>query len=491
MLGRFLNFLLVYLHAGRVNLSCGGEVNVFSPDQYGITQDIYAYVSFLIVLLTYGMETAFFRRLNTHPEKSSSILSTVMISMLTSTITFLALGILLSQNIALWLNYPNNEEFIILFALIVSFDVLSSIPLALLRHQNKAGYFVLVNFVNIFINIGLNIFFLGYCMPAYQCPNPNWLVRTFYNPEWGVTYVFIANLVASGVKFLMLTPPLLKSKWKFDLHIWKSMMKYGFPIMLMLLAGVINEVLDRILIKQLLAPEHGEEQARAYVGIYGACYKIAIFMNLFIQAFRYAAEPFFFSHDKEKNSKKTFALVTKWFTITGCFIFLFILVFLNQLKFFIPNEEYHVGLKVVPILLLANLFFGLNYNLSVWFKLSEKTKYGALIAFVGAIITIVVNLILIKPLLYIGSAWATLACYASMFTLSYFLGKKHFPIPYPIKKMLAYIVGSLLLYAAWIFLEKQVMGDNLKLYASKFLILFLFLSVVYVSDLRSIIRKKV
>lgn len=522
MLARFISFLLIYLHANKIELDCftpTQSVPVFTPEQYGIISGMYAYVGFLIILLTYGMETAFFRLINKKPKKASLVYKTAITSLVGTSTFCILLAFLFAQPIADALRYPDNKEFIIWFAFIVGLDAISSIPLAKLRHQNKPGLFVAANFLNVLVNVGLNIFFLGYCKPLALCGEGNWLVRTFYNEELGVSYVFIANLVASGAKFALLIPSMIRfgsskkevkpqdasvidekidedeledqdenseiSKKRFDFSIWKQMIKYGWPIMLMGIAGMINETLDRILLERILDPIMGPEKARAEVGIYSACYKIAMIMTLFIQAFRYAAEPFFFSHAKEKSSKETFAEVTKWFAVFCSLIFLFVMSFIDQFKRMIPNDEFWVGLNVVPILLIANLFFGLTYNLSVWFKLSDRTIFGAILAIFGALITILFNIILIPKISYLGSAYATLVCYVSMTLLSYFLGRKYYPIPYPVFKILFYVGLSIGIY----FSLTLFPTDDLVVYLSLRIAGFaLFISLLYFLDLKSYLK---
>jgi O-antigen/teichoic acid export membrane protein len=435
ILGRFLNYLLVPLHTAR-----------YIPEQYGIITEMYAYVAFLVVLLTYGMETAFFRFSSRAENSIQNVYSTTLFSIISSTTVFISLAFVFSSSIADWLHYPNHTEYVTWFAIIVGLDAAASIPLARLRAENKAKTFAAVNLINVGVNIGLNLFFVGYCAGAYQNGEHNFLIDTFYNPEIGVGYVFISNLIASIIKFLLLTPLIIKISLRLNFELLNSMMRYAIPLLIASLAGIINETLDRIMLKRMLFPELGEAGANEQVGIYGACYKVSIIITLFIQAFRYAAEPFFFSQQKEKNAPQVYAKVMNYFIVVCAVIFLGVMLYIDIIKHFLRKEEFWEGMHIVPVLMLANIFLGIYYNLSIWYKLTDKTYYGALVSILGAIITIVLNLLLIPYFGYTGSAWATLACYASMMCISYYMGKKYFPVPYNLKKFIAYIGSSLAIY---------------------------------------------
>lgn len=465
IIGRFLNYLLVPIHT-----------SAFEPDRYGVITEMYAYVAFLVVALTYGMETAFFRYSTNKLHDKQKVFSSTLLSLVTTTAFFIAAAVLFSHEIAAWMKYPNNSEYVIWFAFIVGLDAISSIPLARLRVENRPYQFALVNLASVGVNIGLNLFFILYCKPLYEAGKSNFLIDTFYSPEIGVGYVFIANLVASIVKFLLLTPQMIKAKTGLDRVLLKTMLIYALPLLAASLAGIANETIDRILLKNILFPLKGEKETMAIVGIYGACYKVSIIITLFIQAFRYAAEPFFFSQSKEANAKDTYASVMNYFVIVCATIFLAVMLYLDFIKYFIPNEVYWVGLKVVPILLFANIFLGIFYNQSVWFKLSDKTRWGAILAITGAAITLVINFIWIPQYTYVASAWATLICYGSMMVLSYILGQKYYPVPYNLKKILAYLLLSLGLYLVSTTLP---FDPGFVKYALHTLILLIFLGVVF------------
>ena len=412
VVGRLLNYLLVPLYT-----------RYFLPAEYGVVTELYAYVAFLVVMLTYGMETAFFRF--SKKEESTKVYSTTLISLLISSVVFVGLIFLNSSAISQWLGYANHPEYIQFFALIIGMDAVASISFAKLREQDKAMRFAFIRIVNIMINIGLNLYFI-----VYQ--------------EYGIAYIFIANLVASVITMLMLFPQMISSSWVFDKKLWKKMMIYALPLLIAGLAGMTNETIDRILLKHLLP---NTDIAASELGLYGAFYKLSIIMILFIQTFRFAAEPFFFAQEKEGNSRKIYADVMKYFTIIMAIIFLGVTIFYDVIKGFL-GSEYHDerGFLVVSILLLANLFLGIYYNLSIWYKLTEKTKYGAYLSIFGAIITLSLNFTLIPVLGFVGCAWATLVCYFSMTVASYYLGKRHFSVPYQVKRIALYLFGMLCIY---------------------------------------------
>jgi O-antigen/teichoic acid export membrane protein len=466
IVGRFLNYLLVPLH-----------VATFSTVQYGVITEMYAYVAFLVVMLTFGMETAFFRFASQNSKDSAKVFSTSVVALSITTSLFILFSIIFSHPIADWLMYPDHNEYVIWFSIIVGLDALSAIPLAILRLDNKSFRFVAVNFSNVGINILLNLFFLLYCIPKYQAGETNWLISTFYNPEIGVGYVFIANLVASIVKFLLLSPQFIVIRFRqLSLNLLKQMLPYALPLLVAGLAGIVNETLDRVLLKRILANQLSVDEALHYTGIYGACYKLSIIMTLFIQAYRYAAEPFFFNHEKEKDSSKHFADIMTYFVLVCSLIFLVVLLYIDIFKFFIPGESYWEALRVVPILLLANICLGIYYNQSVWYKLSNKTMYGAGIAIFGAILTVVLNLLLIPSLNYMGAAWATLGCYFSMMVASYFLGQKHYPIPYRVSKVLGYPLLAVVFYfiSSWLRIDSQ-----LGVYLINSMLLLVFMTTIF------------
>jgi len=464
IVGRVLNYLLVPLYT-----------RVFTTEQYGVVTEMYAYVAFLIIILTYGMETAFFR-FSSDSTDNKTIYGTSLRSILTTSAIFIFITSFFSQPIANWLRYPNHNEYVIWFAIIVGLDALSTIPLAKLRHQNKAFLFATANMVSIGLNIGLNLFFLVYCKNEYQSfgDDSGWLVNTFYNPETGVGYVFISNLIASIGKTLFLAPWIISKGSPFSSKALKKMLIYASPLLIAGLAGIINEAIDRVMLKRMLMDLIGERATLEQLGIYGACYKIAMVIAIFIQAFRFAADPFFFAEKGKDNAQEVYATVMHFFVIACSFIFLAIMLYIDVVMG-IVGEEFRVGVEIIPILLFANLLLGVYYNLSIWYKLTGATQFGAYIAIGGAVITVLLNYFLIPIWGYVGSAWATLICYFAMTIASYMIGQKKFPVKYQLGKIIGYPLFALGLY----FISTQVLiGQELNKIISNALILLGFIGLV-------------
>ncbi len=430
ILSRLLNYLLVPL-----------QTYVFKdPAQYGIVGEMYAWVSLFIVLLTYGMETAFFRYSQMEESKESAF-STVVLSLFTTSLIFILITTGFSQNIANWLELPNHSEYVVWLGIIIGIDAFTSIFFASLRQRMKATKFAIVKTTNILVNIIFNLFFLLLCPYLLQKNIGVDFVNLVYNPEIGVGYIFVANLIASVVTLALLLPELFKIKIVFDGKLWKVMFIYAFPLLIFNLAGIVNETMDRVLLRRLSPPDI----AQAQVGIYSACYKISIMMTIFVQAFKYAAEPFFFHKAKDGDAKQTYSDVMSIFVLICAFIFLGIMLYMDVVQYFV-GETYRVGLPIVPILLLANLFLGIFYNLSIWYKLTNKTKYGAYISIIGAVITLILNVILIPRYGYMGSAWATFVCYLAMVIISYLLGRRFYHVDYKTLRITLYILFAVTIY---------------------------------------------
>ncbi|MBC8172769.1 MAG: polysaccharide biosynthesis C-terminal domain-containing protein [Chitinophagales bacterium] len=471
ILVRLLNYLLAPLHT-----------RVFTDQaDYGIISEMYAYVTFLNVIFMYGMETAFFR-FASNSENKSKIFGTAQFSLIISTFILLLPLLLFAGDIAAWLQYPGNGEYIIYFALIIAFDTLVNIPFAKLRLENRPWKYFSIKLLNIGINIFFNLFFL---LPALA---KNYDMFSFfgftYNPEHGIAYVFLANFIASAVTFLIFIPSWLRIK--FDPAIWKTLMRYGTPLIIIGLAGMINETLDRILLKYWL-PGTTEENLRQ-VGIYSAVYKISIFMTLAVQAFRMGAEPFFFAQSVDKNAPVTYANVMKYFVILCCFIFLGVGIFPDIFKIII-GKNYHEGLFIVPVLLLANLFLGIYYNQSVWYKLTDKTSFATIIPLAGAAITLSFNYILIPYLGYAGSAWSTLACYFGMVVLSYYIGQKYYPVPYNLRKITLYLIAAVVLCLLGLQFVKWLDEAIVFSFILRFLLLCLFFLLFWWMDGGSMLKR--
>ena len=432
IVSRLLNYLLVPLYT-----------RVFLPEEYGVVTELYAYLTFVTILFTYGMETSFFH-FSEKEERPGTVYGTAVMSLLGSSVLMMGLMMIFSQPIANLLRYPDHAEYIVYFAIILAADAVSAIPFARLRQQNKARRFALLKSVNILINIGLNLFFLVACPVLIGSATGllHELALAVYSPAIGVGYVFISNLLASLITILLLLPELAGHRLVFDRALWNNMILYALPLLIGGLAGMINETLDRVILKSLLTDK---STAMQQLGIYGACYKIPMLMTLFIQTYRYAAEPFFFAQQKKENNTLVYATVMNYFVLVCTFIFLGIMMYLDILKYFV-GEKYRSGLPVVPVLLLANMCLGIFVNLSMWYKLTGQTRYGAYFAFFGAFVTIVLNVVLIPLMGYMGAAWATLACYFLMMVLSYLTGQKHYPIPYNLRKIGFYVGFALFLY---------------------------------------------
>lgn len=450
ILGRLLNYLLVPLHT-----------DIFGLEPYGVIGGLYAYVGFFNVLYAMGLETAFFRFASRPEMDRQRLYNRVLSFIIVTSVLFTGAILVFVQPISKLINFPDQQLYISWLAIILAVDAIVAIPFARLRLENKALKFAGIKIANILITVLANVFIFLFCHQIYLgnlLPALKPLVATFYFPEWGLGYVFLINLVANLLLIPLLWREFVSFRFELDLAFMKPLLQYGYPIMFMGFAGMVNELLDRILLLEYLPKGFYPGLSNtAALGVYNACYKLAIFMSLAIQAFRYAGEPFFFAQAKEKNSPQTFALVMKWFVIACAFIFLFVSANLDLFKYFIQNEAFYQGLGVVPILLLANLFLGVYYNLSTWFKLTDKTHYGTFISFGGAGITILLNLLLIPYLGYMGSAWATLACYFSMAATCYFFGQKYYPIPYPVGSIFFYLATAIGLY--WLSQQVSLAGD--------------------------------
>lgn len=431
ILGRILNYLLVPLYT-----------RVFTQGEYGVVNVMYAFVAVAFIILTYGMETTYFRYSEIEKGKKN-VYNTILSSILTSSLIFLFFVIVFAKDVARLIEYPDNFEYVILFAFILALDAITAIPFAKLRAQNRPIKFATIKFVNIGVNIGLNLIFLLLFPYLLKVSNASVskTILIFFNPEWSlIVYVFISNLVASAITLVLLYSELRDFKFNFDFNLWKKMMVYSLPLLLTGLAGVMNETYGRLLMKYVLPENIAEQQ----IGIYSASIKIAFLLNLFVQAFRYAAEPFFFSHEKEKDSRAVYARVMNYFVIATSFIFLGLMLYIDIVVLII-GVNFREGIAVIPILLMGYLFLGIFYNLSIWYKLTNKTLYGAFIAIGGAVLTIVFNLLWIPRFGYMGSAWAAILCYGSMMVVSYIIGMKHYVINYQIGKIIGYISLSIVL----------------------------------------------
>ncbi len=447
LLGRLLNYLLVPLHT-----------YLFDPSSYGVVGELYAYITFLNIFYLLGMETGFFHFAN-HRADSKRVYASAFFTLATASILFSGTALLLNKPLATLLAYPDHPEYIAAIAGILALDTIAAIPFAKLRFQEKALTFSIVKVSNIVINIAFNLFWLLLCPWILDQPSLSGIhqfVKAVYDPSIGVGYVFLANLMASGLTLVFLLPQLRALRWEVDFKLIKQMLVYALPLVAVGMAGMVNETIDRILLRHWLP--YDAETNLAKVGVYSGCYKLSIFMTLVVQAFRYASEPLFFAESRNSdNPSRLYADVMTVFVAFGGLIFLGVTGYLNLLKYLI-DPAYHTGLHVVPILLLANLFLGIYFNLSIWYKLTERNKMGAAIAFTGAAVTILLNLLLIPLMGYTGSALATLASYVVMVGISYGLSRRYYPIPYNLGKISFYISLAITLFAVGWFFEHKVLA---------------------------------
>lgn len=420
------SFLLVPLYTDLLPKAAYGKVTI-----------IFAWMIFFNVILAYGMETTFFRFYNNETDKKA-VIETTTVSIFWSTLLFLFPALLLKNYLAELSGI--DVQYIIYTIWILVLDALVIVPFSKLRAYQKPMIYAIIKIGNVVVNISLNVFFLIY-LPKIAQANPDSFLGSLYTENFEVGFIFVSNIIASLITFIALSPNYFHVNWNFDFNLWKRMMRYGFPIMIAGVAFAINEQFDKILLGKLLPANIAE----AEVGVYSACYKLGLFMVLFRTAYTLGIEPFFFSHAKNENAPQTYATITKYFVIVGSFILLSVIVFADIFKYFmIRDSSYWEAMKVVPLIILANFFLGIYTNLSVWYKLIDKTYIGAYISIIGAVVTLVLNFLLIPTMSYYGSAIATIAAYGTMMGISYFLGNKYYPIPYDIKKITGYLGLSIL-----------------------------------------------
>ncbi|MBW2960196.1 oligosaccharide flippase family protein [Mesonia aestuariivivens] len=454
VLPRLMNFLLVRLHTGTLENASYSDNTTF-----------YIYAAFFNVLLTYGMETSFFRFFNKEKAKQDRVFSTALISLTITTILFFGLVWYFNDSIS---NYVNLKLSHFNFLIgVLALDTLVVVPFAYLRASGRPIKFSIIKLSNVFTYVLLNLFFL-WAMPTY---NIRFLELYKDDP---VHYVFVSNLVASALTFLLLLPYFFKSKVQFEFSILKKLLAYGWPVMVAGMAYIINENFDKWLIPQLLGKDIN--------GAYSACYKIAVFMTIFIQGFRLGAEPFFFSHAKEKNAKNTYAMVMKYFVILGSLMLVFVTAYLNFFKeILVADRSYWIAIEIVPIVLLANLLLGIYFNLSIWYKLTDNTRFGMYISLIGAVVTIVLNYLLIPEIGFIASAWTTLIAYSVMVIISYLLSRKYYKVPYNLRSIGLYLfIASVFAFASFYIFDSHILIGTF--------LLFLFLAIVYIKERKEILK---
>ncbi|MCI7575213.1 MAG: polysaccharide biosynthesis C-terminal domain-containing protein [Bacteroidales bacterium] len=461
IIGRFLNWLLVPLYTFVLQ----------QQSDYGIVTNLYAWTALLLVILTYGMETGFFRFANKEECKAGAVYTTVLTSVGFTSLLFAVLCVVLRQPIANVLNYPTHSDFIAMLGVVVSMDAFGSIPFAYLRYKKRPMKFAVLKLLMIFLNIAFNIFFLVIC-PKVQ---DSALVSWFYRPDYGVGYVFVANLISTLSVTLMLLPDILAEKYAFSFSLLKQILRYSLPLLILGIAGVMNQTLDKILFPFLYPGDASSE-----LGIYGACFKIAMVMMMFTQAFRYAYEPYIFSKHKDKNSVEAYADAMKYFIIFSLLILLGMIVYLDLLKLIIA-PSYWVGLKVVPIVLWAYVFQGIFFNLSLWYKLTDKTRFGAYFSIIGCFITLIINVAFVPRFSYMASACASLVCYFVIMLLSYFIGKKYLYVPYDLRCIGFYILLTTVILAVY-YAVRFISGNAVVSMAVGTLLLILYCVVLVWKD---------
>ncbi len=424
ILGKFLNWLLVPMYV-RV-LDGTGE--------FGIYTNLYAWIALLLVILTYGMETGFFRFINKKEEKEPlRVYSTTLFSIAFTSILFFILGIIFLDPISHALSYDRYPEYLGMMMGVVALDAFTSIPYAYLRYAGRPVSFATIRFINIFLNIGLNLFFYLVCpwLSAHAPATVDW----FYNPAYGVGYAFVANVITSITVFLLLLRTIFPGiRKKPDIGLLRRMLRYSFPIMILGVAGIFNQTADKIIFPFLFEDkQYADEQ----LGIYGACFRMAAVMVMFIQAFRYAYEPFIFSRNKEEGNHRAYVEAMRYFIIFALLIFLGVMFYIDILKYFV-KPAYYPGLRIVPIVMMGELFFGIYFNLSFWYKLIDQTHWGAWFSIAGCVVTVLIIVLFVPVYGYMACAWASFCCNFLMMILSYVVGQKKFPIPYDLRSALIY-----------------------------------------------------
>ena len=450
IVGKFLNYLLVPLYT----------YLLANTDDYGIVTNLYAWTALLLVILTYGMETGFFRFANKEGYDAKQVYRTAYIALLSSSVLFAALCVVFQQPIANVLDYPNHSEFIALMAVTVAIDAFASIPFAYLRYQKRPILFATLKLLFVLLNIGFNILFLVI------------LDKT------DVIYVFISNILATSIQTLCLLPFCLPRGARFSWSVLREMLRYSLPLLILGVAGIMNQTLDRILFPKL----YPYEDANAQLGIYGACFKVAMVMMMFTQAFRYAYEPFVFSKHKNRQSAEAYADVMKYYIIFSFLILLGVIFYLDIFRYII-SDAYWEGLKIVPVVLWTYVFQGVYFNLSFWYKLTDETKWGAYFSLIGLAITLVLQIVGVPRIGYWASCGSSLVCYLVIMLLSYFIGQKKAPIPYDLKSIGGYTALTIALLAIYYILRIYVIGNTWVMMAIGTVLIGIYIFILTRKDL--------
>ena len=447
IIGRFLNWCLVPLYT-----------QMFPAEEYGVVTYVYSAVALALIVLTYGMETGFFRFANHERYKDPmEVYSTGLISLAVSSTAFIILALTFISPVSSALHSAHHHIYIVLMILTVALDAFTALPFSYLRYASKAMRFATLRLANIALNIGLNLFFILLCPWLWE-QAPGW-IAWFYDPDFGIGYIFLANFISSALNLVLVIPELRGFRWRFNPTLWKEMIVYSAPLLVLGVAGIMNQTLGTLLMPALYADKN---EAMAAVGIYSANYTIAIVMVMFIQAFRFAYEPFIFARAKDRGEDKlqSYRDAMKWFVICGMFIFLGVMTYMDVLRHFIASS-YFSGLKVVPILMIAELFFGVFFNLSLWYKLTDRTMWGMWLSLLGLVVTVILNVLLVPRYGYIGCAWAAFGCYGVMMLASYIAGRVYYPIGYNVPRLTVYFLLGIVLWVTGVAIAPEahpVMG---------------------------------
>ena len=475
IVGKFLNWMLVPLYTYVLQ----------QQSDYGIVTNLYAWTALLLVILTYGMETGFFRFANKEGENPQTVYSTSLIALFTTSLLFAVVCVIWQVPIANTLGYPSHSEFIALLGIVVAMDAFASIPFAYLRYRKRPLQFAALKLLFVFLNIALNLFFLVLC-PKIQ----DWgVISSWYDPNYGVGYVFVANILATGIQTLCLLPAILEggkhSKGLFSWTLLKQMLKYSLPLLVLGVCGIMNQTLDRILFPFF----YEGADAQTQLGIYGACFKVAMAMMMFTQAFRYAYEPFVFAKHKDRESVAAYADAMKYYIIFSYMILLGMIFYLDLLKFIIA-PSYWEGLKVVPVVLWTYIFQGVYFNLSFWYKLTDKTQWGAYFSLIGVVITFGLQAVFVPRIGYMASAASSTVCYLVIMLLSYIIGRRHLEIPYDLRRIGIYTGIVIAILAGYYGLAQLLPMNEWTKMGIGTILLIIYCTIFYRLDGKSLIKKK-
>ena len=471
IVGRFLNWLLVPLYTAKLAAAGGG---------YGVITNVYSYTALLLVLLTFGMETTFFRFANNSKDKPDTVYSTVLIAVSAVALAFVAIVMLFLGEVSSWMEYPDHPEYVGIMAVVTAMDAVQAIIFARLRYDRRPVKFAALKLLFIALNIGLNLLYFV-ALPSLYAKNPG-LVGIIYDPAVGVGYAFVANIICTGAIMLIMLYDLAKVKWQWDSGLMKRMLGYSWPILVLGIAGILNQTADKILFPFVSKSENYMSE----LGIYGAAVKIAMIMAMITQAFRYAYEPIVFARSNDKDSKQTYADGMKYFVIFTLLAYLAVVMYIDILKYIIA-DDYWSGLRVVPIVMAAEIMMGVYFNLSFWYKLTDRTLWGAVFSGLGCAVLIAVNVLFVPKYSYMACAWAGVAGYGTAMLLSYFVGRKYYPVPYAVKRMAAYVAFCALLHWLSVVVAFDNMIANL---AYRTLLIGLFAAAIFMAEVRPMLRRR-